>query len=84
MNHSSELAALRRQNKLLSILLAVLLILALVSAAASVLTLVCFLNIATELQDALSRLDIDQINQALDTISTLTDLMNRIANLFGG
>lgn len=84
MNHSSELAALRRQNKLLSILLAVLLILTLVSAAASVLTLVCFLNIATELQDALSRLDIDQINQALDTISTLTDLMNRIANLFGG
>lgn len=84
MNHSSEFAALRRQNKLLSILLAVLLILTLVSAAASVLTLVCFLNIATELQDALSRLDIDQINQALDTISTLTDLMNRIANLFGG
>lgn len=84
MNHSSEFAALRRQNKLLSILLAVLLILTLVSAAASVLTLVCFLNMATELQDALSRLDIDQINQALDTISTLTDLMNRIANLFGG
>lgn len=83
MNQSSEFAALQRQNRLLRALLAVTLIAALASAAASVLTLALFLSTAAEVRDALSQLDIEKINKSLDMISSLADLMDRISGIFG-
>lgn len=98
MHHeSADIAALRRQNKWLAVLLILTLLVALVAAAASVITLLTlaqlgeqlsayaqqFESLTQEVSDALSELDLSQLDEILEGLATLSDLVNRIAGFFG-
>jgi predicted PurR-regulated permease PerM len=86
---SEQFSALKRQNRLLALLLVVTLVVSLISAALSIATLLYVQNLSESLQQALStlqeavsRLDLDQINQTMEAISGLTDLLQRILTIF--
>jgi cell division protein FtsX len=86
---SEQFSALKRQNRLLTLLLVVTLVVSLISAALSIATLLYVQNLSESLQQALStlqeavsRLDLDQINQTMEAISGLTDLLQRILTIF--
>jgi hypothetical protein len=65
------------------------LVVSLISAVLSIATLLYVQNLSESLQQALStlqeavsRLDLDQINQTMEAISGLTDLLQRILTIF--
>jgi cell division protein FtsX len=86
---SEQFSALKRQNRLLTLLVVVTLVVSLISAVLSIATLLYVQNLSESLQQALStlqeavsRLDLDQINQTMEAISGLTDLLQRILTIF--
>ncbi len=82
---SSEMAALRRQNKRLTTMLILTLLVALVAAAASVFAVMTLVELGEQLAAFEQELDrtLSQLDEIMDGLTTLSDLVSKISSFFG-
>lgn len=82
---NQELTALRRQNKRLTVLLVVTLLVALVAAVTSVFAVMMLVEFGEQLSAYAQEMEgtISQLDEIMDGLTTLSDLVSKIANFFG-
>lgn len=82
---NQELTALRRQNKRLTVLLVVTLLVALVAAVTSVFAVMMLVEFGEQLSAYAQEMEgtISQLDEIMDGLTTLSDLVSKIASFFG-
>ncbi len=82
---SSEMAALRRQNKRLTTMLILTLLVALVAAAASVFAVMTLVELGEQLAAFEQELDgtLSQLDEIMDGLTTLSDLVSKKTSFLG-
>ncbi|MCD8341418.1 MAG: hypothetical protein LUC87_04585 [Clostridiales bacterium] len=82
---NQELTALRRQNKRLTVLLVITLLVALVAAVTSVFAVMMLVEFGEQLSAYAQEMEgtLAQLDEIMDGLTTLSDLVSRIASFFG-
>ncbi|MCD8366893.1 MAG: hypothetical protein LUC48_02570 [Clostridiales bacterium] len=82
---NQELTALRRQNKRLTVLLVITLLVALVAAVTSVFAVMMLVEFGEQLSAYAQEMEgtLAQLDEIMDGLTTLSDLVSKIASFFG-